>query len=244
MPSTPVERLVWRFPEPPGRRQALTRAEVVRAGIAIADTEGVPGLTMRAVADALGGMNPMSLYRYVLNKDGLVDLMLDEVSAEVDVPERPGKDWLADVRGVATSLWRMIGRHRWYAELVDSRPPFGPNTMARTVFLLAALDRAEISPAVTYVSLVENYVTGTAMSVNRELAMFQRFGIGSTLDLRDYLDEMANDTLHSMIAHMPMISSDERFELGLDCLLDGIAARGGYRGHIGNRIRRGNSRSS
>ncbi|MFC7388177.1 TetR/AcrR family transcriptional regulator [Sphaerisporangium rhizosphaerae] len=225
MPSTSPERLIWHHPEPPGRKHALTRAEIVRTGIALADTEGVTGLTMRAVAGALGVSTPMSLYRYVLNKDGLVDLMLDEVSAEVDVPADPGDDWRGDLRGVASSLWRMIGRHRWYAELVDSRPPFGPTTMRRAAFMLAVLDNAGLTPAVTYVSLLDNYVTGTAMSVSREIAMLERFGIGTTQDLQAYAGEMANDSLDSWLQDMPLLTADARFELGLDCLLDGIAAR-------------------
>ncbi|TVT39955.1 TetR/AcrR family transcriptional regulator [Amycolatopsis rhizosphaerae] len=220
-----MERLVWHHPEPPGRKHALTRAEIVRAGITLADAEGVSGLTMRAVADALGVSTPMSLYRYVLNKDGLVDLMLDEVSAEVEVPDEPSDDWRRDLRDVACSLWLMIGRHRWYAELVDSRPPFGPKTMRRASFMLEVLERAELRPAMTYTSLLDNYVTGTAMSVSREIAMLERFGIGTTQDLQAYAGEMANDSLGSWLRDMPTSTADERFELGLDCLLDGIAAR-------------------
>ncbi|MFC4592546.1 TetR/AcrR family transcriptional regulator [Sphaerisporangium corydalis] len=225
MPMPSVEQLVWHFPEPPGRKHALTRAKVVHTGIAVADAEGVAGLTMRAVADALGVSTPMSLYRYVLNKDGLIDLMLDEVSAEVDLPAEPSDDWHADLRGVASSLWWMIGRHRWYAELVDSRPPFGPHTLRRAAFMLAALDKAGFTPALTYVSLLDNYVTGTAMSVSREIAMLERFGIGATQELQAYAGEMADDSLESWLEDMPAITADERFDLGLDCLLDGIAAR-------------------
>ncbi|HEX4225782.1 MAG TPA: TetR/AcrR family transcriptional regulator [Pseudonocardiaceae bacterium] len=225
MPSTPVEPLIWRHPEPRGRKHALTRTEIVRAAIALADAEGVAGLTMRAVADALGGVTPMSLYRYVLNKDGLVDLMLDAVSAEVEVPAQPSSDWRADLRGAAASLWLMIGRHRWYAELVDSRPPFGPRTMRRAAFMLTVLDKAGFSPAVIYASLVDNYVTGTAMSVSREIEMLTRFGIGSIDDLRAYAGEMADDSFESWLADMPEMTADGRFELGLDCLLEGMAAK-------------------
>jgi len=223
MPRT--ERLIWHHPEPPGRKNALTRAAVVRTAIDVADAGGVTALTMRAVADALGVSTPMSLYRYVLNKDGLVDLMLDEVSAEVEVPAGPSGDWRGDLRGLATSLWLMIGRHRWYAELVDSRPPFGPRTLRRAAFQLTVLDAAGLAPAVAYASLLDNYVTGTAMSVSREIEMLGRFGIGSTGDLQSYAGEMADDSLGSWLADMPELTADSRFELGLDCLLDGFAAR-------------------
>jgi AcrR family transcriptional regulator len=219
------EGLIWHHPEPPGRKNALTRATVVRTAIEVADTGGVAALTMRAVADALGVSTPMSLYRYVLNKDGLVDLMLDEVAAEVEVPAGPSGDWRADLRGLATSLWAMIGRHRWYAEFVDSRPPFGPCTLRRAAFLMTVLDGARLEPAVAYASLLDNYVTGTAMSVSRELAMLGRFGIGSTEDLRSYAGEMADDSLAAWLPDLPDLSADSRFELGLDCLLDGFAQR-------------------
>ncbi|MEU5259505.1 TetR/AcrR family transcriptional regulator [Amycolatopsis sp. NPDC021455] len=217
--------LIWHHPEPPGRKNALTRAAVVRTAIEVADAGGVAALTMRAVADALGVSTPMSLYRYVLNKDGLVDLMLDEVSAEVAVPSAPSGDWRGDLRGLATSLWAMIGRHRWYAELVDSRPPFGPRTMRRAAFLMTVLDGAGLAPAVAYASLLDNYVTGTAMSVSRELEMLGRFGIGSTADLPSYAAEMADDSLEPWLHDMPDFTADSRFELGLDCLLDGFARR-------------------
>ncbi|MBE8522703.1 TetR/AcrR family transcriptional regulator C-terminal domain-containing protein [Amycolatopsis sp. H6(2020)] len=220
-----MPQLIWHHPEPPGRKNALTRASVVRAAIEVADAGGVAALTMRTVADALGVSTPMSLYRYVLNKDGLVDLMLDEVSAEVPVPAGPGGDWRADLRGLALSLWAMIGRHRWYAELVDGRPPFGPHTLRRAAFLLSVLDGAGLEPAVAYASLLDNYVTGTAMSVSRELVMLERFGIGSTEDLRAYAPEMADDSLAAWLPDMPDLTADSRFELGLDCLLDGFAQR-------------------
>ncbi|MGV9360870.1 TetR/AcrR family transcriptional regulator [Amycolatopsis sp. NPDC003731] len=220
-----MPQLIWHHPEPPGRKNALTRAAVVRTAIEVADAGGVAALTMRTVADALGVSTPMSLYRYVLNKDGLVDLMLDAVSAEVAVPAAPSGDWRADLRGLALSLWSMIGRHRWYAELVDGRPPFGPHTLRRTAFLLSVLDGAGLSPAVAYASLLDNYVTGTAMSVSRELVLLESFGIGSTEDLQAYAPEMADDSLATWLADMPDLTADGRFELGLDCLLDGFAQR-------------------
>ena len=72
-PPTPP---IWLLPEPPERRWGLGRAEIVRAAVALADAGGADALTMRAVATALGSSTPMSLYRYVHSKDGLVDLML------------------------------------------------------------------------------------------------------------------------------------------------------------------------
>ncbi|WP_147268230.1 hypothetical protein [Spongiactinospora rosea] len=55
--------------------------------------------------------------------------------------------------------------------------------------------------------------------------MLERFGIGATQELQAYAGEMANDPLESWLEDMPAIAADERFDLGLDYLLDGIAAR-------------------
>ena len=66
----------------------------------------------------------MALYRYVSSKDGLIDLMLDHVIAEVGAPERPSRSWRADVRAIAARTWETVMRHGWYAQLVYSRPPW------------------------------------------------------------------------------------------------------------------------
>lgn len=82
---------IWFLPEAPERKWGLGRAEIVRVAIEIADGGGAEALTMRAVATKLGAATPMSLYRYVHSKEGLVDLMLDEVGAEVPTPDEPGR---------------------------------------------------------------------------------------------------------------------------------------------------------
>jgi AcrR family transcriptional regulator len=81
---------------------------------------------MAAVARRLGSYSPMALYRYVSSKDGLIDLMLDHVIAEVELPPARGRAWRADIQGIASGTWEMVMRHGWYAQLVYSRPPLGP----------------------------------------------------------------------------------------------------------------------
>src|SRR5437879_6238009 len=130
---------IWTLPPPPPRQRALGREEIVASASALADEAGAGALTMKAVAARLGSYSPMALYRYVHSKDGLVDLMLDAVIAEVPVPDRPGDDWRADLHAVATHTRRMIERHPWYAVLTHTRPPVGPHMMRRLDFMLAVL---------------------------------------------------------------------------------------------------------
>jgi AcrR family transcriptional regulator len=224
MASTTPEPLIWHHPEPPGRKNALTRRDIVRAAITVADAEGSHALTMRAVADEVGASTPMSLYRYVLSKDGLLDLMLDAVSGEVEIPDAPSGDWRADTRRVALGLWQMARRHPWFAELLHSRPPFGPHTIRRAEFLLTTLAGAGLSPAMNYVAMLEAYVTGTALTTASEVAMLQKFGVTTAEDLLAYTEQASSD-VSAWIAEIPETTLDERFELGLDCLLDGFAVR-------------------
>src|SRR6476659_6624747 len=120
---------------------ALRREQIVRAAVEVADEGGVAALTMAAVAARLGSYTAMALYRHVESKDGLIDLMLDHVTGEVELPAAPGRSWRADLRAIAASSWAMVMRHRWYAQLVHARPPLGPNMLRRTETVLGILTR-------------------------------------------------------------------------------------------------------
>ncbi|MGY2063864.1 TetR/AcrR family transcriptional regulator, partial [Nocardia gipuzkoensis] len=121
--------LVWNLPEPPGRpTTSLSRAEILRAALTIADAEGARALTMRRVATTVGASTPMSLYRYVGSKDGLIDLMIDAVYGEIPLPEEV-VGWRDGLEGLALATWAVVRRHLWFGELVHTRPPFGPNAL-------------------------------------------------------------------------------------------------------------------
>src|SRR5215813_1299900 len=130
---------IWTQPPPPARQRSLGREEIVAAAIALADEAGPDALTMKAVASRLGPYSAMALYRYVYNKDGLVDLMLDAATAEIPLPARPGPDWRADLRELAAQTRQMIKRHPWYAMLIHTRPPVGPHMMGRLELMLQVL---------------------------------------------------------------------------------------------------------
>src|SRR5256714_14769233 len=99
-PAGAAAPLIWVQPPPP-RQRSLGREEIVAAATALADEAGPGALTMKAVAARLGPYTAMALYRYVHNKDGLVDLMLDAATAEIPRPAQPGPDWRGDLAGTA-----------------------------------------------------------------------------------------------------------------------------------------------
>src|SRR5215470_20013736 len=101
-PGTPPQRRR-------GPRPRHSREDVVRAAMAIADSDGLDGVTFRAVAARLG-TGVMSLYNYVPDKQTLVYEMVETASAELDLPEPTG-DWRADMHLLARRQRDLVHRH-------------------------------------------------------------------------------------------------------------------------------------
>ncbi len=81
--------------------EGLSKQRVVAEAVRLADREGVEGLSMRRLADALGA-GAMSLYYYVANKDELLDAMIDVVFDEIELPPHED-DWQSAIRVLALS---------------------------------------------------------------------------------------------------------------------------------------------
>ena len=116
----------------------LSREEIVSAAIAVADAEGPDAISMRRIAREVGA-GAMSLYWYVASKEELLDLMLDAIEAEIEVPEPTG-DWRADLGAFAHRTRAALRQHRWAVEFIGTRPPSGPNDVRNLERLLSLLD--------------------------------------------------------------------------------------------------------
>lgn len=227
--------LIW-FDEPPPPRatEQLSRAKVVAAAMAAADADVRGDVTMRAVAARLGVRSPMALYRHVGSKDGLVDLMLDEVYGEIAVP-RAGH-WREALRGFGLSAWAAVQHHPWFARLSFSRPPLGPHALTMYDAALAALADVPLPvPArMGMVSTVFGQAMAFGLALLEERSMRERVGVHSEEDLaaaaRPYLDRITADGRYPhFIAWANHPQRDEEpaqdFETVLDWLLDGMAKR-------------------
>jgi AcrR family transcriptional regulator len=220
---------------------ALSRAEIVDAAIAVADAEGPAAVSMRRIAQVLRA-GTMSLYWHVENKEHLLDLMLDALVAEVEVPP-PSGDWRADLRAYALSNRAALLRHGWLIDFIGARPSFGPNTLRLVDRSLALLDGLGLDAALamTVLQTVNTYVSGAVVREFQELRV-QREQEQSRIDERDvragFTDWVARlreagDFGHFVRAFEQGIdpdaaqTRDERFEFGLDSLLDGLAVRVG-----------------
>lgn len=237
MNDSPPGPLVWDLPEPAGRAggPTLSRERIVRAALAIAEAEGSAAVTMRRVAAELGSSTPMSLYRYVGGKEGLTDLMLDAVYAQIGLPDEPSGAWRADLTVMADRSRHALRRHSWFAELSHERPLFGPHALRHNEWSLRALDGygLSIEAMMGVVGMVFGYAVSYAHSEAAEHRMRQRIGVHTDAELADtarpYVDRIVADPRYRLLARWITEGAesdpDEQFQLGLDCLLDGIAAR-------------------
>src|SRR4051794_25651240 len=192
--TPPTWSAVPRSPIPP-RPDQLSRERIVAAAIELANAEPHGEITMRALAGRLGVRSPMALYRYVGSKDGLADLMADQVYGQFSV--RRGEGWRPALRSLGTSGWAAVRRHPWFARLAFARPPLGPNALALYDAALAELDPLGL-PAATrmgFVNTVLGHVLGSGLALLEEQRMRARIGTPTDEDLAasaaPYLERIA-----------------------------------------------------
>ncbi len=109
-------------------RKPLTRERVFAAAMAIADAEGVGALTMRRLGTELG-VEAMSLYHHVRNKEALLDGVVETLIGEIlaAVRDTGEGEWRACLRGWFLAARSVMLRHRWGPGLLNAREavPFG-----------------------------------------------------------------------------------------------------------------------
>jgi AcrR family transcriptional regulator len=225
--------LVWfDEPAPPRATEQLSRDKVVAAAIELADHEPRGEITMRAVAARLGARSPMALYRYVGSKDGLTDLMADQVYGQLTVPR--GRGWRPALRGLGETGWDAVQRHPWFARLAFSRPPLGPQAIGVYDAALAELEPLGLDAATRmgFISTVLGHVLGSGLALLEEQAMRARVGLHSDTDLdraaAPYLQRIAAAGQHPAFSRWAADSGrdapgPQSFGQVLDWLLDGLA---------------------
>ena len=207
-------------------RSPLSRERVLLAAIALADEHGIASLSMRRLGDVLG-VEAMSLYNHVANKDELLDGMVDLVFGEIDLPVG-GADWKTAMRERAQSARQALGRHPWVIVLMSTRTSPGPATLRHHDAVIGTLRAAGFSVALTAhaFSALDSYIYGFALQE-------------ATLPLGDTEEETA-EVARMMMAQVPAdeyphlteftvehilqpgYDYGDEFEFGLDLILDGL----------------------
>ncbi|MEU4705645.1 TetR/AcrR family transcriptional regulator [Nocardia salmonicida] len=165
--ATRILELLWRhaLPSKPGARgpkPGVTVDDVVSAGIALADRDGIDKLTIRAVAAELG-LRAMSLYTYVPSKDALIVLMVDAVAA-ADAPisaDLPVRDRMI---AIATQIRAELIEHPWLLEVSPWRQVLGPGRMGRYERQLVAIDGIGLGDLAMdrAIAVLTDFATGNA----------------------------------------------------------------------------------
>ena len=124
---------------------ALDRGEVVRVALQLLDELGLDGLTMRRLAQRLG-VTAASLYWHVRDKDELLSLLAETITAEVPVAD-PGRPWRDELWRLALEYRRVARSHRDAARVLAATPPAGPERLRRIEAQLDLLRRAGFRPA-------------------------------------------------------------------------------------------------
>jgi len=141
-------------------RAPLSRERVIEAAIKLADEAGLAALSMRNLGQALG-VEAMSLYKHVADKDDVLAGLVDRVASEIDVP-RIGGDWKTAMRKRAVSAHEVLMRHPWATLLIVSRANVGPAMLHYVDATIGCLREAGFSFAMAdhAWNAVDSYVYG------------------------------------------------------------------------------------
>lgn len=219
-------------------RAPLSRDRVLQAAIGLADEGGIESLTMRKLARELG-VEAMSLYNHVANKDDLMDGIVDLVVSEIDLPST-AEDWETAIREYAISAHEALLRHPWACSLVMSPTTTRTVRTARLGYmewLLGRLREAGFSPELTYHAYhaLDGHILGFTLwqlghsAGARELSDAQDLADFAAKFLRDLRADDYPYLAEHVEQHVAAFGEDgeSEFEFGLGLILDGLKrARG------------------
>src|SRR4029077_5382572 len=127
------------------RREPISREAIVTAAIRLLDREGLAALSMRRLAEELG-TGAASLYWHVGSKDGLLDLVFDELIGEEQVPEADPSRWQEQLKDIARAQRRISLRHPYLVRISIGRIPMGPNALRFSERVIAILRAGGLPP--------------------------------------------------------------------------------------------------
>jgi AcrR family transcriptional regulator len=205
----------------------LSRERVLRAAVELADAGGIASLTIRSLAEKLD-VKPMSVYHHVANKDAIVDGIVDEVFAEIEVPAAGG-DWRAEMRRRAESARQVLRRHSWAIALMESRSTPGAASLHHHDAVLGCLRVAgfSVAAAAHAYAVLDSYIYGFAVQ-EAGLPFDETRSAG---DVADSIVQQMPDGMYPYLVEMavehitkPGYSFGDEFDFGLTLILDGLSS--------------------
>lgn len=210
------------------RRLPLSRERVLRAGVRLADREGIDSLSMRRLGQELG-VEAMSLYNHVANKEEILDGIVDVIVGEID-PPISGADWKATMRTRVLAARQVLLRHKWASTVIASRVNVTPAMMGYMDSICGILRKGGFSVDMTHHALhimgsrilgfvQELYDDSEKLAESPEIAAMMLQMAGQY----PYLTELATQVSHDEESIVGSGCDDQvEFEIALDLILDGL----------------------
>lgn len=210
-------------------RLPLTRDRVLQAAIAYADKAGVEALSMRRLGQELG-VEAMSLYNHIANKEDLLDGMVDVIVQEIEEPASTG-DWKTILRARILSARQALLRHPWASAVMVTRTNMTPTMMRYMDSVIGILRRGGFSIDLAHhtIHVLGSRMLGFAQELYDDTEELEASPEIAAIMLKQMADEYPHITELAM-----EISHDEgsivgtgcddlfEFEFALDLILDGL----------------------
>ena len=204
-------------------RAPLNKERVLDATITLADEIGIESLSMRKLGQALG-VEAMSLYKHVKNKDDILDGIVDIVASEIYVPPIGG-DWKTAMRQRATSAHQVLLRHPWATMLIVSRVNVGPAMLRYVDASIGCLREAGFSYAMAdhAWNAIDSYIYGfTLQKLNFPFEPDEYAEVAEA-----YLPTIPAERIPYLTGLSKEVIAGHHdglhdFEFGLDFILDGL----------------------
>ena len=205
----------------------LSKERVLGAAVALADAQGVEGLSMRKLAQELGVV-PMALYKHVANKDELLDSMVDVVVGEID-PPAGGTDWKTAMRRRVLSARGALLRHPWTSRVMESRASPTPAVLAYMDSMIGMFRAGGFSIDLTHHAM---HAMGSRLLGFSQELFDETADVGPGMDaetLRElagafpHITELVVAITHDQASVVGVGCDDQfEFEFALDLMLDGL----------------------
>ncbi len=206
--------------QPP--RAPLSRERILRAAIELADEDGIEALTMRRLGRQLG-VEAMSLYNHVTDKDDLLDGMVELITTEFEVPTGI-PDWKSSIRRSTVSAREVLRRHPWASSVIESRVRSGPGRLQLLDSTIGVLSGAGFPMPVVIRTLMalDSHTYGFALQEQAWPFPVETAPEMATALAADLPAEYPN--MAAMVAFVATTRPGTilEFEFGLDLLLDGL----------------------
>ncbi|MDP6606990.1 MAG: TetR/AcrR family transcriptional regulator [Dehalococcoidia bacterium] len=221
-PSTGGRRRPGRLP--------LTRDRIFRAAYIFVDDHGLRALSMRKLAAELG-VEAMSLYNHIDNKDDILAGIGDLVFAEIDIPKRASESWAPWTRRVAHAAREALSDHTNVVPIILAGPNRGTAYLHLMESMLGVMRDAGFDANMahrgwhTLVAHVLGYVlqqTATPILVSASPGR-------SPAPTRSIaLADLPGDDFPHIVEIAPLLAecrTIDEFDFGLDMILSGLQSK-------------------